>query len=221
MGSLATDMTRLRGEIDGLHEIREAFLNDLKHDVAEMQSNFRNERADMAKRLIDDLVKFVSDLKADVAEMKGDFRNERADMAKRLIDDLRMFVSGLNKTVAGLRQEFATDIKEAHQAWFGASPAEHKAEVERKVKEEKQRIKADAELKETKEESKGAKEVIPDDLTEINGIGPGRQKLLNGAGFYTFAQLANTTPEQLRPFIGESIRLEDMDMWIEQAKGLA
>jgi len=136
MGPLTNDMARLRDDIDTLHNSREAFINDLKHDVAETQSNFRNARAEMARKLVGDLTTFVSGLKADVSDMQEGFRNDHAEMARKLIDDLRTFASDLNKNVASLRQKFAADIQGSHRAWFGQSPAERttKKETERNAR---------------------------------------------------------------------------------------
>ena len=39
----------------------------------------------------------------------------------------------------------------------------------------------------------------PDDLTVIHGIGTGVQNRLNEKGIQTYAQLANSTPEDLHP----------------------
>jgi len=273
MGPLTNDMTRLRDDIDALHNNREIFINDLKHDVAEMQSNFRNDRAEMARKLIGDLGAFVSGLKADVSDMQQGFRNDHAEMARKLIGDLGTFVSGLkadvsdmqqgfrndraemarkligdlgtfvlglkadvsgmqqgfhhdhaemarklrndlgtfasnlNKTVAGLRQEFASDIEGAHQAWFGQAPRE------RTTREK-------PEHEEAQGEPEKVEEVHPDDLTEIQGIGPSRQKILNEAGLYTFAQFAKSTPEDIKRALGEMSKLVDVEKWIEQAKEL-
>ena len=57
------------------------------------------------------------------------------------------------------------------------------------------------------------------DLTMINGIGPGIQKVLNDAGIYTFDQLARSTPEDLRTIIRMSgLRSDDPANWPEQAR---
>ena len=64
-------------------------------------------------------------------------------------------------------------------------------------------------------------EVVGDDLTIIRGIGPGMQSRLNAAGIYTFAQLAGSTPEELRQVLGEAARLANVEAWIEQARELA
>jgi len=60
-------------------------------------------------------------------------------------------------------------------------------------------------------------EAAPDDLTSIRGIGPGMRGRLNQAGIHTFAQIAQSTPEELRELLGDAGRLAKVEMWIEQA----
>ena len=280
MGLLTNDMTRLRDDIDALHNSREAFINGLMHNVAEMQSNFRdahaemsrelrqtlddneakrmqesmdshgqriteitdrkrkvdetltdfrNTHAEMASKTKDDLSTFVSNLKENVVQMHETFRDAHAEMSRELRQTLndneakRMqvamdshgertsFVSDLSETVAGMRQEFAEEIEGVHQAWFGQAPRERTTKKETKRKSREEEVKAEPEKPE---------ELIPDDLTEIQGIGHSRQEILNEAGFYTFAQFAKSTPEDLKRALGEMSKFVDVEKWIEQAKEL-
>jgi predicted flap endonuclease-1-like 5' DNA nuclease len=57
-----------------------------------------------------------------------------------------------------------------------------------------------------------------DDLILINGIGPQIEQRLNAAGIYSFKQLAELKPEQLRKFIGQAQNLADEEDIIEQAR---
>jgi predicted flap endonuclease-1-like 5' DNA nuclease len=58
-----------------------------------------------------------------------------------------------------------------------------------------------------------------DDLTVIAGIGPGAMQVLNGAGIYTFNQLAHMSVADLRALIDRSgIRVADPANWPEQAR---
>lgn len=62
----------------------------------------------------------------------------------------------------------------------------------------------------------------PDNLEEINGIGIVFAKRLNEAGIYTFAQLAEQTPERLREVIKpEAWQKIEPEQWIAEAKGFA
>lgn len=57
-----------------------------------------------------------------------------------------------------------------------------------------------------------------DDLILINGIGPQIEQRLNTAGIYSFKQLADLKPEQLRKLIGRAQNLADEEDIIEQAR---
>lgn len=60
-----------------------------------------------------------------------------------------------------------------------------------------------------------------DDLTSIWGVGPAVQQRLNDAGIHSYAQLVDSSPEQLRRALGEVARLANVEQWIEQARDLA
>lgn len=63
-------------------------------------------------------------------------------------------------------------------------------------------------------------EVAPDDLMTIQGIGPTMQKRLNEGGIRTYAQLAQSTADELRELLGDIGRLAKVEWWIEQAQDL-
>ena len=63
-------------------------------------------------------------------------------------------------------------------------------------------------------------EVAPDDLMAIRGIGPGMQRRLNEARMYTYAQLAASTPEELRQALGEAARMARVEEWIARSREL-
>ncbi len=60
-----------------------------------------------------------------------------------------------------------------------------------------------------------------DDLTGIRGIGITIQERLNRAGITTYAQLADTKPEQLREALGRYSRGAKVEAWISQARELS
>lgn len=63
---------------------------------------------------------------------------------------------------------------------------------------------------------------IPDNLEEIDGVGPVIARTLNQNGIYTFEQLAALTPEILQNTLGELIhRLANEHSLIEQARQFA
>jgi len=43
---------------------------------------------------------------------------------------------------------------------------------------------------------------------------------LNEAGIFTYAQLAESTPEELRRILGEGVQAAGAEEWIEQAREL-
>lgn len=63
--------------------------------------------------------------------------------------------------------------------------------------------------------------VTPDDLTEINGIGPKYAQVLSDAGVLTFAQLAAMKPDAIREFFQEAGgRVPNPTTWPKQAAQL-
>ena len=61
-----------------------------------------------------------------------------------------------------------------------------------------------------------------DDLTRIPGIGAVFSRRLNEAGIHTFAELAATSPEEIRQKVGtESWQQTDIESWITAAADLA
>lgn len=70
MATLTDDMTRLCGEIQMMRRMRGALMNELEHKtrerrtaVSQMQANFANEHAEMAKRAKANRLAFVSSLR--------------------------------------------------------------------------------------------------------------------------------------------------------------
>ena len=199
------------------------FVSDLKGKVSDMQSGFRNHRFEMSRNMkadflafISELKEFVSELAEDVSDMQSGFRKAHAKMAaktkgerERFLSELGQSLNVLRQEIAGFRREFAVDIAGARRTWFGHFPAGTVA--------------AETEKTETPHAAEAATEdeVIPDDLTEIAGIGQARQGQLNEAGYYTFAQLAKSTPEKLRKILGGSARSANVENWIEDARDLA
>lgn len=64
-------------------------------------------------------------------------------------------------------------------------------------------------------------EAQPDDLTKISGIGPAFARRLNESGIFTYDQLAELSPEQVREMVHLSELQGDPEEWIRQARGLA
>ena len=63
---------------------------------------------------------------------------------------------------------------------------------------------------------------VPDDLTQITGLGPTAAKALNDIGIWTFAQLAAQSEEELVQRLPTRVATRvGRDKWIEQAKKLS
>jgi predicted flap endonuclease-1-like 5' DNA nuclease len=60
-----------------------------------------------------------------------------------------------------------------------------------------------------------------DDFTAIHGIGITIQEHLNRMGITTYAQLADTKPEQLREALGRFSRGAEVEAWINKARELS
>ena len=93
MGNLTDDMTRLRGEVDGLRAARVVLMQDL----AQSAKNLANE----------------------VSAMRADFAGAHAAMAKKEKKIRLVFVSGVKKRVGRMRREYASDLAGARRAWCG------------------------------------------------------------------------------------------------------
>lgn len=67
--------------------------------------------------------------------------------------------------------------------------------------------------------SKPAKAAAPDDLTQLNGIGPRISSILSDGGVTTYAELEHTDPSDLRKIISQSGALppSSLDTWPTQA----
>jgi predicted flap endonuclease-1-like 5' DNA nuclease len=66
-----------------------------------------------------------------------------------------------------------------------------------------------------------AKPAMNDDLKVVEGIGPKIELLLHGAGIHSFAELAETSAEQLKEVLtkaGDRFRMHDPSTWPEQAR---
>ena len=80
---------------------------------------------------------------------------------------------------------------------------------------------AEAEEPEPEPEAEEPEAVTPDDLKRIEGIGPKLSEVLQSAGVTTYAQLADTSVEQIEAILEEAdprlLRLAKPEYWREQA----
>jgi len=187
----------------------EAYVSNLKNDMAGMQASFRSDHVDMADKLKADLQMFAAGIKSTVSDLEKQFHDEHTVLSGKARAERQMFISNVKQSLADLKQQTADllqnisdDLAGARRAWSGAPPT-----PSRKRAAEKVRRPAKAQAK-------------PDDLTQINGIGPVMSKRLNKAAIFTFSKLASSTMAELRKALGESARFANLEMWIKEAREL-
>ncbi|MDP8240861.1 MAG: DUF4332 domain-containing protein [Candidatus Hatepunaea meridiana] len=114
MGRLTNDMTRLRGEIADSRNKRNAFLSNLRVDVTEMRSNFREDQTKKAEETMAELESFDENLKKDGAINKADrlvfVADLKKDGAKNKADRLA-FMSDLKSDLNDVLSFFREDHK--------------------------------------------------------------------------------------------------------------
>jgi predicted flap endonuclease-1-like 5' DNA nuclease len=186
----------------------ESYVSNLKNDVADMQDNFRNDHADMAGKLKENLQMFAAGIKSTVSDLEKQFRNEHIETTGKAGAERQMFFSNVKQSLADLKlkttdllQDISDDLAGARRAWSGATPAGKRAAG--------------------KVRRPGKVRVEPDDLTQINGIGPVMSRRLNEAGIFTFAKLASSTIEEIRGALGESSKFANFEMWVKEAGKLS
>jgi len=90
--------------------------------------------------LTDDMTRLVGEIKAGHAE-RVTFLKDMGQEVASMREGFRRANEGRARVVMALRQGVATDLEGAHRAWFGPSPADHraKAEAERRAREQAER----------------------------------------------------------------------------------
>lgn len=222
-------VTDIQSQVSGLATATAKRLSQFHHAREEESRVIRDELQEAVRNI----KQAVNGLAGDTAEMRGRFRKEhknasQASRAERdiFIADLSGGIESLRADIARLRAGFTEDIQQAREAWRGkpgprkeARPALTPTQEEPKAREEGTVLRSEQpEEEELVASSQPEPEVEPDDLTRIQGIGPGREKLLNEAGIYTFSQIAESTPKSLCEALGEASRIAGVEKWIEQAR---
>lgn len=206
---------------------RQAFVEDLKvrvealrNDARALLARLRHDRSAASEQSRRELEEFLSEVQSYVKELCDGFREAREEMAETSASERAAFVSEIAQSIAGLRAEVASELKAVRTAFFGPTAAELKAEEERKRAERERRAKEKA-RRERAEAAKASRH--PDDLTAISGIGPKMQEALNEKGIWTYAQLAEKDPKELRRTLGElrAATIENVTRWVAEAKKLA
>jgi predicted flap endonuclease-1-like 5' DNA nuclease/uncharacterized protein YicC (UPF0701 family) len=227
----------------------ESFASGLKADVEKLLNEFERDRAALSAETksmllgcVSNTRTFVSDLKKNInAAQKAlvELRKHKTEADRRARDefvaDLAHRVSALRQDIHKVRTTLAEDLSGARDVWCGVHTGQNAAEqAEMPVEENFSAYEAADELQastphalvEEMDGEGGAEEkpegnAVADSLTSIPGVGAGRERMLNESGIYTFAQVAESTPEDLRRALGEMGRLASVESWIEAAKRLS
>ena len=141
-------------------------------------------------------------------------------MARETWERLAADRATLKADTAALMAEYATEMKGAREAW-----REHLAAPPPPVKAAPPPPPVKAApppppVKAAPPPPPPVREVVPDDLTAIRGIGASMQARLNEFGLTTYARLAEASPAELRDRLGDFGRLARVDEWIAQASDL-
>jgi predicted flap endonuclease-1-like 5' DNA nuclease len=199
-----------------------AFVSGLAENVSRMMAGFGEQRLDMARSARSERAGYVAELTESVAQLQKKVAAMRA-----------AFVSELTCARAGWRRNGqARDAGRPHEANSGAPEADP-VRVKDPMAAQDDRFSASAEATEEPEPEEdmslsgpeaGQMEEMEteavDDLTAIQGIGPGRLRRLNDAGIFTYSQLAQSSVDALKDALGEASRLVDVGKWIELAKNM-
>ena len=154
MRNLTEEMGHLTDEIARSHDAREAFVHDMKENVATMLADFDHAETDMAhavgaelrsfhkafdraaRQMDDDRQAFVQQTRDTVNGMLADFDKARNEMAAEERGRLQSFVADLEHNVGDMRHTFSNDMAGAHRAWmrhrqlFGKKAPHHEMAAE-------------------------------------------------------------------------------------------
>lgn len=241
MEKFAETKTKLSQLISGLRYDVDEMLGRFHSERSDMTRETKSELLEC----LSNTKQFVTDIKDYVFALQTGFSKTRMKKAKesrkereRFIADLVREVSRLREGVRSLRLKTAEDFRLAGQVWRGlvASPshADGKTFAIRPKKAMGPRIETKGGAA-TESHKKPVSNIVkqtarqpyktpkidkffPDDLTMIQGIGPGRETRLNEAGINTFAKLADTKPETLREAFEGMGGQVDVAKWITAAR---
>jgi len=231
----ATEDTQGRAEyVDGLHRDTAVFFKELDSahqamaaeltaHLDEQESERRAQatedaqgRAEYVDGLHRDTAVFFKDLdsvhQAMAAELRAHLDEQESERRAQAPEDARgraEYVDRLESDVAAMRGRLQVNLSEARQAWSSFAGQMQERRAGRPVA-----------APPPPPPPPPTEEVASDDLTVIRGIGSGTQRRLNEAGIFTYAQLAESTPEELRQVLGEGPQATKAGEWIEQAQGL-
>jgi len=192
------------------------------HDARETMAGSQSARKGTAKEQKAALGVFTSILGDTVGSMLGDFHTARLGMAQDTRDRCVASIGAIRDGVNALRRDVATDLTGVRHAWRGTRPAgrvtvQKRATARPTVEPPPQKQEEPVPQARAKPEPRVSS---PDDLTAIHGIGPVMQQRLKAAGILTYAQLAHTTPAELRQRLGKLGRFANVEKWVTDARKL-
>jgi len=202
----ATFMEETHAAMEETHAANRQMAEELRAHLDEQESARQAQGTEDAR----ERAEYVEELDHDVDELRRDFRTAHQAMATEQRQRLAEDRARLASDVAAVRGELQADLSEAGQVWgsFAGQMQQHRAG---------RPIAAPP----PPPSSLPKEEAAADDLTAIRGIGSGTQRRLNRARIFTYAQLAESTPEELRRILGEGAQTARAGEWIEQAQQLS
>ena len=200
---LQTLFAPIRGELErSTQEIASKTAAILSEARAAQERN-RQFHSSLTQKRSETTAVFVSNLRRDVGEMLGNVRAEM-EIARNVLADPAFLADLLEKRGQSSEQLQSGD------------PAESTTQEQRSVVE-----KSSAPAEESvasQDVDISVKKHGPDDLTVIQGIGPGVAKRLVDAGIDSYIGLATATEETLREAVGK--KMPGMASWISQSREL-
>ncbi len=209
------DLQKTRQQLGELASLRSQF-EALKSD----KDKWQNEAEVQAKNAASGLA-----LQGKLSALEGELvkLREEKNIALADLDSIRAeknISATSSSEIQPLKDQIALSIKS-----LAEMESELKATLHTlKVQEDKfsDLLKEKNKLSETLESM--AVSVKPDNLSRIEGIGPKLEAMLNDNNIYTFRQLSDAAPAQLKGILdkgGEAYRIHDPGTWPEQAKLLS
>jgi len=209
---LASDTASLLQEFDAAHQAMTA-------DQQQQLSQYMSDLHGNVGGLLLDAQTFVKDIHAAHQAMAAEQRERLAEDRDRLASN----VVTMRERLDAERSELQAQLNEARRVWGSLTELMQQRRGRKPAAPPPpppvEKVVAPPPVEEAPPPP--AEEVTPDDLTTIRGIGASMQQRLNEAGVYTYAQLATSTPEELRRGLGTAGRLARAEEWIEQARELA
>ena len=157
----------------------------------------------------------IATLRADVEAMLTEFGKKRVEARQQMQSEMAEFTSRLRHFTMEL-SERVIEMRKGFQRSCSDMPGLMNGEIGRFISGLKnETVEMQSHFKPGAMFDSGSDD--PDDLTQIPGIGIRRQTLLNQAGIHTFAQLAQSAPNQIYQILGKKTGKANVDGWISCA----